>query len=74
MSLTVPEFEIERLTISQRLELIGELWDSIPAQDIATNIPEWHRQELERRLDSADAHPDQGIPWKQVKARLRQKP
>ena len=61
------------LTIEQRLELIGELWDSIPDSLNELPIPEWHREELERRLAAADANPDATIPWEEVKRRLREK-
>lgn len=59
------------LTVEQRIELIGELWDSIPDSVEAMPVPEWHREELERRLAAADAEPDAAIPWEDVKRRLR---
>ena len=62
------------LTVEQRLELIGELWDSIPDSLDELPIPEWHREELERRLAAAEADPDAAIPWEEVKKRLREKP
>ena len=65
------DLDIEQLTVPQRLELIGRLWDSIPDDDSQSIMPEWHRKELERRLASADAAPEEGIPWEQVKAELR---
>jgi len=77
MSQQLPEAVAELLrtplTVEQRLELIGELWDSIPDSLDALAVPEWHREELERRLTSADADPDAAIPWEQVKRRLREK-
>jgi putative addiction module component (TIGR02574 family) len=68
---SLPEIDLERLTVDQRLDLIARLWDSIPDSLEALPIPEWHRQELDRRLAAADVAPDAGIPWEQVKARLR---
>jgi putative addiction module component (TIGR02574 family) len=70
----LPDLDIDRLTVPQRLELIGQLWDSIPDEAVASAMPEWHRQELDRRLAAADAAPEQGIPWEQVKARLQRQP
>jgi len=74
MSSSLPEVDIERLSVPQRLDLIALLWDSIPDSMDALPVPEWHRHELERRLASADANPDAAIPWEQVKARLRGEP
>src|SRR5205823_2101113 len=70
----LPDPDFDRLTVEQRLDLIGRLWDSIPDEVSASAMPESHRQELERRLAAADAAPEQGIPWEQVKARLRGQP
>ena len=58
------------LTIEQRLELIGELWDSLPDSVDELPVPEWHKAELDRRLAAADADPDAGIPWEDFKERL----
>lgn len=38
------------LTVQQRIELIGELWDGIPDSIDALPVPDWHREELDRRL------------------------
>jgi len=61
------------LSVNQRLDLIGELWDSIPDSIEDFPVPEWHLAELERRLTNADQDPDAGIPWEEVKARLGKK-
>lgn len=78
MSQQLPEAAAELLrtplSVEQRLELIGELWDGIPDSLDALPIPEWHREELERRLAAADADPEAAIPWEEVKKRLREKP
>ena len=71
---SLTKLEVERLTVAQRLELISLLWDSIPESLEALPVPEWHRQELDRRLAAAAAAPDAGIPWEQVRARLSGKP
>lgn len=74
MSQALPDRAIELLNIplsvAQRLDLIALLWDSIADDDFP--MPEWHRQELERRLASADADPAAAIPWEEVKRRLRE--
>jgi putative addiction module component (TIGR02574 family) len=77
MSQQLPEAAAELLrtplTVDQRLQLIGELWDSIPDSLDELPVPEWHREELDRRLAAADADSDSAIPWEQVKRRLREK-
>jgi putative addiction module component (TIGR02574 family) len=71
MPQSFPELDIDQLTVPQRLELIALLWDSIPDSGDGLAVPDWHREELERRLKTAEAEPEAGIPWDQVKARLR---
>jgi putative addiction module component (TIGR02574 family) len=61
------------LTVSQRLDLISQLWDSIPDSLEGLPIPEWHKDEIDRRLEDADANPREGLPWEQVKKRLFEK-
>ena len=65
------ESDVAQLTVPQRLELIALLWDSIPDSADGLPMPEWHQEELEIRLKAADAEPELGIPWDQVKSRLR---
>lgn len=69
MPLTISEREVKQLTIDERVELIGMIWDTIPDSDLPT--PEWHRKELERRLDTIASRPDAATPWEQVRDRLR---
>jgi putative addiction module component (TIGR02574 family) len=70
MSLTLERSEIEKLSIPERLELIGLIWDSITETDPQAGVPEWHLQELDRRRAAAEADPGAGVPWDEVKARL----
>jgi putative addiction module component (TIGR02574 family) len=69
-----PDFDVEQLTVPQRLELIARLWDSIPDTPEALPVPDWHRRELEQRLAAADAAPEAAVPWEQVRDRLRGRP
>jgi putative addiction module component (TIGR02574 family) len=77
MSQALPDRAIELLnvplSVDQRLDLIALLWDSIPDSLEELPVPEWHRRELEKRLAAADADPSAGIPWEEVKRRLREK-
>jgi putative addiction module component (TIGR02574 family) len=59
------------LTVEQRLELIGKLWDEIPDSPEALAVPDWHQQILRERLASADADPQAAIPWEKVEKSLR---
>jgi len=60
--------EILRLPLQERIELLGEAWDAIAATPEDVPIPDWHVQELERRLSDPDP---EYVPWEEVRARLR---
>jgi putative addiction module component (TIGR02574 family) len=73
MDLTLEKFGIDQLSPQQRLELIGLIWDSLPA-DMLFTPPDWHLRELEQRVAAADADPSAAEPWDSVRARLSRQP
>lgn len=59
------------LPISERIELVEDIWDSI-AEETAAGIelsPE-QREELHQRLAAHRAAPASSIPWDTVRAQL----
>jgi putative addiction module component (TIGR02574 family) len=66
--------EILKLTAAERLELIEELWDSIDAEHEALTLTDEQREDLERRLEEADADPAGGSSWEEVRKRIRHRP
>ncbi len=71
---SLSDIDIQHLNPSQKLDLITQLWDSLPNSTESIPIPEWHQQELDERLAAADATPDAAIPWDEVRKRLRESP
>jgi putative addiction module component (TIGR02574 family) len=51
------------------LELVEQIWDSLAATPEAVPVPDWHRAELDRRLDGPSGAPD--LSPDEVRARLR---
>lgn len=64
-----PTFDFSRLSPEQRLELIGELWDSLE-EELPPLEPEFIA-ELDRRLAEFEANPTEGRPAAEVIARIR---
>ena len=64
-----PAVDIKSLTPEQRLQLIEELWDSLDDSDVPLTASQ--KEELDRRLDHLEKHPDQTIPWSEVRRRLQ---
>ncbi len=65
--MTRPELAaaIRDLADDEKLELLGELWDSL---DHDAEAPEWHKEELDRRLEIAEA--ESFSSWSAAKARI----
>ena len=61
--------ELLELTPAERLELVEELWDSIPPQDMPPATAE-QKQEIERRYEALVRDPSRGSKWEDVRARL----
>jgi putative addiction module component (TIGR02574 family) len=70
MSQTLSQLGIDRLSVSERIELIGLIWDSIAEVGGETPVPDWHLRELEKRRAAADADPNAGILWDVVMSRF----
>jgi putative addiction module component (TIGR02574 family) len=73
MSITLESLGIDRLSVPKRLELMQQIWDSMPESVEPQEVPEWHLRELERRIASADGNPEAAEPWEAVLARLSRK-
>jgi putative addiction module component (TIGR02574 family) len=62
--------DIAEMPIHKRIELVEDIWDSIVETPEAIEIPEWHKNELDKRLEAYHANPQGGSPWKEVKKRI----
>jgi putative addiction module component (TIGR02574 family) len=67
-----PTIDFSHLTPEQRLQLIGELWDSLSDEDLGPISPEL-AAELDRRVAEMEANPTAGRPWEEVLAELRER-
>jgi len=65
--------EIRKLSVTERLALVEEIWDSISDDPGSVPISERQLAEARRRLASHDADPSSAIPWDQAEKQLRTK-
>jgi putative addiction module component (TIGR02574 family) len=66
-----PISELQKLPIHERLQLVEDLWDSIALEDNHLAVPQWQKDELDRRAEKFDADPSAGIPWETAKDFIR---
>ncbi len=65
--------EIRKLSITQRLLLMEEIWDSLDTEANHLPVTDSQREELDRRLEDHARDPHDVIPWDEVRASLRAK-
>ncbi len=66
MPVTIESLGIDQLTVHERLELIEQIWDSLPESVQPQDVPDWHLIELARRRAEAEARPGEGRPWREA--------
>jgi len=65
-----PMDEIRKLSVSERIQLVEDIWDTIVASQEQVPLTARHRQELDRRLDEYSKDPAAGKTWDAVREDL----
>ena len=63
--------EAKKLPVSQRIELVEEIWDSIAEEapaSLTLSADEW--EELDRRVAAHQADPSTAVPWENFREKL----
>ena len=56
------------LSISDRIRLVEEIWDTIAEENEAFKLTDTQKRELDRRLALAQHEPGRGRTWDEIKA------
>ena len=62
--------QAKNLSISDRIRLVEEIWDTIAEENEASELTDAQKRELDRRLELAKNNPGQGRTWDEIKAEL----
>ena len=68
-----PAYNFDSLSISERIQLVEDLWDSIAASAEEVPLTDAHREELDRRLDEFEHNPGSGRSWPDVRADIEER-
>lgn len=72
-----PSFDYRSLSVHERLQLVGDIWDSIAEEANVTPealpLTDADRAELDRRVAEHDADPSNSVPMEDALARIRAK-
>ncbi|MBN4004929.1 MULTISPECIES: addiction module protein [unclassified Nostoc] len=63
--------QIFELTLSEKLQLVEDLWDSIAQVPEQIPVLDWQKEELAKRKATYLQNPDSGSSWEEVKERIR---
>jgi putative addiction module component (TIGR02574 family) len=66
--------EIQKLSTSEKLQLVQDLWDDIATHPEGLSLSPEQEAELDRRLTVHENDPLAGIPWDQALQKLKSKP
>jgi len=58
---------LETLPVCERVQIVEDLWDSIARSNADVPIPQWQKDELDRRKHNYLRNPNAGQTWNEVK-------
>lgn len=61
------------LSVSEKLMVVEGLWDQIAQSSDPLPIPDWQKEELDRRAEAALTNPIAGVDWEEAKNRIRRR-
>lgn len=67
------KLEINKLGLSEKLLLVEDIWDSIADSNAQIPMPDWQKQELDKRYASYLSGGQELHDWQSVHADLRDK-
>lgn len=65
------ERDILDLSVSERIQLAQDIWDSIAQVPESLKLSEEEKAEIEHRLEAYHRDPDAGSPWSAVRDRIK---
>ncbi len=68
---TLTKQYVLELSISERIQLVEDIWDTIQDVPDKIKLTDAQRKELDIRLDAYKKNPDEGSSWEVVQKRIR---
>ncbi|MBW1820915.1 MAG: addiction module protein [Deltaproteobacteria bacterium] len=65
--------EIEKLSTSEKILLVEDLWDNIVVDELSVPIPHSHREELDKRLRRYKSHPGNLLSLEEIQGRIERR-
>lgn len=71
MSSKLAKANLLSLSVSERIQLVEDIWDTIAEVPEAVGLSDEQKAEIDHRLDAYHQNPEEGSPWGMVKERIR---
>lgn len=69
-----PRPDFLKLSVAERIQLVEDIWDSIPAENSAAiPLTPVQLQEVQARLDAHERDPSSAVSWEEVRSELFQR-
>lgn len=65
------DFDFSKMSVTERIQLVQDLWDSVHEDVQALGVTDEQRQEMRRRLKELDSGEARGVPWDDLQQSLR---
>lgn len=62
--------EIFELSVAEKIQIVEDIWDSISNTPEELSLSEAEKLELDKRLESYEQNPNEGIEWETLKKNL----
>lgn len=59
------------LSLSEKLQLVEDLWDDIASDPTTVPVYEWQKEELVRRKQNLLTNPASAVSWEEIQRRIR---
>lgn len=71
MNLTQTLQEIETLSVSERIDLVQAIWDSIADTQVYPDLTTAQKQTLDQRIADTEADPSNVLTWREVRESIQ---
>ena len=72
-SIPLPPPGFDELPADEKLDYLQSLWDRMAAHPEQVPVPEWHRAVIAKRLAEHREHPDDVMPWEELRESVKEK-
>jgi len=67
------EFQIDRMTLEEKLRAMETLWDDLCRQEEAVPVPQWHKDLLDERERLVEQGKARFIDWETAKKQISER-